>query len=277
MNEQGKQKGKILVGLIISWVLAIIFFLIGIFSIFSNLLSGLTMLIMAIVIFPPVTKIVYKKWKFSIPKGIKIGVIVIGLIIVGAMIDSSSTSSNIQQIENHGEQQSVDNENMKNEVAIDGQIDGRQSQIENNEKEINEADITANLNEEVNKNTEEVKSSIPVANQSPTLTESENKSEPIKSETVSQRNAVRSAKSYLGYSAFSRSGLIKQLEYEKFSNSDAVYGVDNSGVDWYKQAVKSAMQYMDYSSFSRDSLIDQLKYEGFTQAQAEYGASAVGF
>ena len=31
--------------------------------------------------------------------------------------------------------------------------------------------------------------------------------------TVSQKNAVKSAKSYLEYGSFSRSGLIKQLEY----------------------------------------------------------------
>ena len=35
-------------------------------------------------------------------------------------------------------------------------------------------------------------------------------------ETVSQKNAIRKAKSYLNYSAFSYQGLVKQLEYEKF-------------------------------------------------------------
>ncbi len=70
--------------------------------------------------------------------------------------------------------------------------------------------------------------------------------------------------------------MIKQLEYEKFSHADAVYGADNSGADWFAQAAKSAKGYMEYSAFSRGSLIDQLKYEGFTQAQAEHGADAVG-
>jgi type IV secretory pathway VirB10-like protein len=99
---------------------------------------------------------------------------------------------------------------------------------------------------------------------------------PVSSETVSQKNAVRSAKSYLGYSAFSYTGLIKQLEYEKFSHADAVYGADNSGADWFEQAAKAAKAYMEYSAFSRGSLIEQLKYEGYTQAQAEHGADAVG-
>jgi len=99
---------------------------------------------------------------------------------------------------------------------------------------------------------------------------------PTSSETVSQKNAVRSAKSYLGYSAFSYTSLIKQLEYEKFSHTDAVYGADNSGADWFAQAARAAKAYMEYSAFSRGSLIEQLKYEGYTQAQAEHGADAVG-
>lgn len=110
-----------------------------------------------------------------------------------------------------------------------------------------------------------------------TQSEPELESKPeTSSETVSQRNAVRSARAYLDYSAFSRDGLVEQLEYEQFSYADAVYGADNSGADWYEQAAKSAEAYMEYSAFSRGSLIEQLKYDGFTQAQAEHGADAVG-
>lgn len=59
-----------------------------------------------------------------------------------------------------------------------------------------------------------------------------------KEPTLNQKNAVKKAESYLRSSAFSYTGLIKQLEYEKFSNEDAVYGVDSCGVDWNEQAVK---------------------------------------
>ncbi|OHA83956.1 MAG: hypothetical protein A2937_00420 [Candidatus Yonathbacteria bacterium RIFCSPLOWO2_01_FULL_47_33b] len=99
---------------------------------------------------------------------------------------------------------------------------------------------------------------------------------PVSSETVSQKNAVKKAKSYLGYSAFSHDGLVAQLEYEQFSHADAVYGSDNSGGNWNEQAAKKAKSYMDMSAYSRGSLIEQLKYEKFTQEQAEYGANAVG-
>ena len=94
--------------------------------------------------------------------------------------------------------------------------------------------------------------------------------------TISQRNAVRTAKDYLDYTAFSRAGLIQQLEYEGFSTADATYAVDHITVDWNEQAAKAAKSYLDYSGFSRSGLIDQLEYDGFTAAQAAYGASSAG-
>lgn len=94
--------------------------------------------------------------------------------------------------------------------------------------------------------------------------------------TISQQNALRSAESYLEYSAFSHSGLVAQLEYEGFSAEDATWGVDRVSVDWNEQAAKSAESYLEYSAFSRSGLVDQLLYEGFTPEQAEYGVSQTG-
>ncbi|MEV6278872.1 Ltp family lipoprotein [Nocardia sp. NPDC051832] len=91
--------------------------------------------------------------------------------------------------------------------------------------------------------------------------------------TSSQRNAIRSAQQYLDYSAFSRSGLIHQLEYEEFSTADATFAVDSLNVDWNEQAAKSAKQYLEYTAFSRSGLVDQLVYDGFTRAQAEHGVN----
>jgi hypothetical protein len=95
-------------------------------------------------------------------------------------------------------------------------------------------------------------------------------------ETAGQYNARRSAASYLRIMAFSRSGLIKQLEYEKFSLDDATYGVDAQNADWNTQASKSAASYLKLMAFSRSGLISQLVYEGFSQSQAEYGVNSVG-
>lgn len=95
--------------------------------------------------------------------------------------------------------------------------------------------------------------------------------------TLGELNALDKAKKYLDYTAFSKSGLIEQLEYEGFSNSEAQYAVSNCGADWYEQAAKKAEKYLEYTSFSRSGLIDQLEFEGFTSSQAEYAVTAVGY
>lgn len=95
--------------------------------------------------------------------------------------------------------------------------------------------------------------------------------------TTGQKNAIATAKSYLEIIPFSRTGLIKQLEFEKFSGEDATYGVDNCGADWNKQAVKKAEAYLAIMPYSRDALIKQLEFEGFTSEQAVYGAGQNGY
>lgn len=91
--------------------------------------------------------------------------------------------------------------------------------------------------------------------------------------STERASALQKAHDYLDYSAFSRTGLIEQLEYEGFSEADATYAVDNCGADWKKQAVLKAKQYRGYSAFSHKGLVEQLEYEGFTHEQAEYGAT----
>lgn len=87
---------------------------------------------------------------------------------------------------------------------------------------------------------------------------------------------MRSAADYLDYTAFSRTGLIGQLEFEGYSTADATWAVDRVEVDWNEQAAKSAADYLDYTSFSRQGLIDQLVFEGFTPKQAQYGVGQTG-
>lgn len=94
--------------------------------------------------------------------------------------------------------------------------------------------------------------------------------------TVSQQNALGSAENYLSISGFSRTGLIKQLEFEGYSTDDATLAVDTVGADWMVQAERSAKNYMDVSSFSRSGLIGQLEFEGYTTEEAEHGANSVG-
>ena len=93
---------------------------------------------------------------------------------------------------------------------------------------------------------------------------------------LGNRNAATRAVSYLDTMAFSYEGLVRQLEYEGFAHSEAVYGADNCNADWDEQAARKAHEYQEIMAFSREGLVEQLEYEGFTRAQAEYGASSVG-
>ena len=100
--------------------------------------------------------------------------------------------------------------------------------------------------------------------------------------TLSQRNAVRSATTYLRMTGFSRQGLIYQLSSEygdKFSVEDSTVAVDSLDVDWNAQAARSAAQYLKMSGFSCQGLIQQLSSEygdKYTNDQATYGATQTG-
>lgn len=101
--------------------------------------------------------------------------------------------------------------------------------------------------------------------------------EPTPTLTLGQINALKKAELYLKMTAFSYSGLIKQLEFEGFTNEEAVYGADSCGADWNEQAARKAEAYLELTAFSKKQLIQQLEFEGFTSEQAEYGVAAVGY
>lgn len=95
--------------------------------------------------------------------------------------------------------------------------------------------------------------------------------------TLGEKNALKKAQDYLEVMHFSYARLVKQLEYEGYTNAEAVYGAMNCGADWYDQAYGKAQDYLDTMAFSREGLIRQLEYEGFTNVQAEYAANMVGY
>jgi len=100
--------------------------------------------------------------------------------------------------------------------------------------------------------------------------------------TGPQKNAVRSANSYLSMMAFSRDGLIDQLSStygDGYARADATRAVDSLSVDWNAQAVRSAKQYLAMMGFSCNGLIEQLSSsagEKYTRSQATYGARQAG-
>lgn len=95
------------------------------------------------------------------------------------------------------------------------------------------------------------------------------------SESVAQLNSIAKAKSYLRSSAFSRKGLIEQMEFTGFNLEDATYGVDALRTDWNAQAVLKAKSYLRSSSFSRKGLIEQMEFTGFSAEEALYGVDTL--
>lgn len=89
--------------------------------------------------------------------------------------------------------------------------------------------------------------------------------------TTGQKNALKTADSYLSSMAFSHDGLIDQLIYEKYSEEDATFAADNCGADWNEEAVESAKSYISSMAFSYEGLISQLEYEKYTHEEAVYG------
>ncbi len=100
--------------------------------------------------------------------------------------------------------------------------------------------------------------------------------------SVARQSAVQSAQQYVGFSGFSRAGLIQQLSSaagEGYKRSDAVYAVDHIKVDWNAEAVESGQAYLDMSGFSRKGLIQQLHSkagDGYTLKQATHAADKLG-
>lgn len=100
--------------------------------------------------------------------------------------------------------------------------------------------------------------------------------------TTAQRQAVRSAESYITYAGFSKAGLMRQLTSESgegFTQADARYAVNHIKVNWNTEAVQSARSYLDMTGFSRSGLIRQLHSsagDGYTLKQATYAANKVG-
>lgn len=78
-------------------------------------------------------------------------------------------------------------------------------------------------------------------------------------------------------SAYSKKGLVIQLNHDGISKEEAFEKINNLKIEWKDQAVKKVEEYIATSAYSKNELIEQLQYEGFTADQAAYGVSQVGY
>ena len=92
-QNQSKAHTKITVGLVLSWGLGVLAAVSGVTLLFSQLLTGILMLLLAAVLLPPVNKFVADKLHFSISGGLKFVVVIILLGVIGATMSTDSTSN----------------------------------------------------------------------------------------------------------------------------------------------------------------------------------------
>lgn len=233
-----KETKKITLGLILSWIFGVLFGLSGLTFLFSGgIVAGISLILASLVLLPPVNKFVKEKFNFELSRGLKITLVIILFVIYAVNLPSSNMLDDEVKI------QPTENVNQPSETSTPS----------------NTQTTTPTETTTITQTT------------TPAVEEQSDKA------TMGEKNALNKALSYLDYTAFSYSGLIKQLEYEGFTHEEAVYGVDNCGADWNEQAALKAQSYLDYTAFSREGLIEQLEYEGFTREQAEYGVEAVGY
>ena len=229
-----------------------------------------------------------KSRRRPLSRGKKIGLgVVAGLVaigIIGALggggdegQESVAATPSASMSESSASIELADEPSVDPSVISEAEENAKQAAEEQEKKDAAEANAKAAAEEKEKKKEKE---KAEAEKKEKEEAEAKAKAEAAKAEeeagTVSQQNALRKAADYLEYTAFSKSGLIDQLEFEGYSNSEAEWAVERVTVDWNEQAALKAADYLDYTAFSKSGLIDQLMYEGFTKKQATYGVSTTG-
>ncbi len=94
--------------------------------------------------------------------------------------------------------------------------------------------------------------------------------------TPNQLRAVSLVKEWTGYFDLSRNEVLKSLKnmseeseyYFNFTNAEAIFAVDNSGVNWQEEATGQVKFYKE-ADISKLEIISRLVDEGFTQSEIE--------
>lgn len=83
--------------------------------------------------------------------------------------------------------------------------------------------------------------------------------------------ANQRAEGAIEYAAFSKPGLVRQLQGELFTQEQATEAVEGLDVDWSIQAERSARETSQNIAISRSRLLYSLTDDGFTEVEAERG------
>ena len=166
-------------------------------------------------------------------------------------------------------------EKMMNTIKIEGVEAFLEETTESEtEKESKEKKTTESTTEEETESTTKEIKTIETTEEE-TEEETETTTEEVLNSIVQE--AMKTAKTYLGYIDYSYSGLVNQLELEGYSNTDAVKAVEMLGIDWNEQALKCANAYIVKSKMTKKEVKKQMKADGFTDSQIEYAIENADF
>ncbi len=156
-----------------------------------------------------VKKPFYKKWWVWL-----LGIIIIGSLASNGGEETADTSK--EELTSTEEVQAEPEEEVQAEPEEEVQAEPEEEVQAEPEEEVQaepEEEVQAEPEEEVQAEPEEEVQAEPEV-------------------TLEQENAIQKAKDYLNFTAFSKSGLVTQLEYDGFSNEDSTFAVNNIEVDW---------------------------------------------
>lgn len=82
---------------VLAWLFGIIFGLLGLLLLFTSFIGGLSLLIISAILIPPFSRLLEEKLKIKLSIGVKIAIIIVG-IILAVMVSPNEKKSNIQNV-----------------------------------------------------------------------------------------------------------------------------------------------------------------------------------
>lgn len=292
-----KETKKVGAGLVFSWIFGILFLLSAIGSIFSGeIFSGMVLFVMAGAILPTVNKLLKEKQNIELSRGLKITIIIIGLIIIGI----TSGSSNIDSTNNY--ENNIQSENTKAPSSAELSKVFLET---NTYRLLNLKDESTNINFESWNSSffQEILDLTPIV--------FENCGEFLVADSyvyhdngillIIDAETYKIKCDYLNLVDKDTGLDVPQDEIDEFltkrenekssldknsaeepetttsqTTTPAVEEQSDKATIGEKNALSKALSYLRYSAFSYSGLVEQLEYEGYTRQEAVYGVDNCG-
>lgn len=99
MEQQKKEVKKLTLGFILGWILGVLAAISGITLLFTQPVTGILVLLLAMVLLPPANQLVSEKLKFSLSGGLKLVLVIVLLGVIGATMSFDSQKEALDVLE----------------------------------------------------------------------------------------------------------------------------------------------------------------------------------